>query len=44
MEALSFLFVAVKLFEVLWPHRYRLYQHFLIVDIYDFSVLQDSGG
>lgn len=44
MEALSFLFVAVKLFEVLWLHRYRLYQQFLIVHIYDFSVLQDSGG
>lgn len=44
MEALYFLFVAVKLFQVLRLHRYRLYQQFLIVHSYDFGVLQDSGG
>lgn len=44
MEAPYFLFVALKLFQNLQLHRCRLSLWFLIVRIYDFGVLQDSGA
>lgn len=44
MKAVYFLFIAVELFQNLQLHRCRLSPWFLIVNIYDSDVLQDSGA